>query len=110
MIHNAMSKAILEDAPDGTARDETAGLSKRGEPQEGNMTHLTPAVSLCQLTPWVRPDPVPQLHVGATCPQAGAPQGSHQGLGGNEPCPAVNWEELRAVVFFPVSLEVSVWH
>lgn len=51
MIHNAMSKAILEDAPDGTAGTETAGLSKRGEPQEGNMTHITPAVSLRQLTP-----------------------------------------------------------
>lgn len=30
---------------------ETVGLSKRGEPQEGNMTHATPDTSLCQLTP-----------------------------------------------------------
>ena len=31
---------------------DAAGLSKQGEPQEGNMTHVTPDTSPCQLTPW----------------------------------------------------------
>lgn len=58
MIHNEMSKVILKDASDGTRHGETVRLSKWVEPQEGNMTHATPDMSLSQLTPqreWILP-------------------------------------------------------
>lgn len=100
---------------------EAAGLSKPGEPQEGNMTRATPDTSPAPAHPAAGPDPVPQLRAGAAHPGPGAPQGtaallpdvlscSHHGMGGKKPCPAVNWDDWRVVLFFPVSLEVSVWH
>lgn len=47
---------------------EAAGLSKPGEPQEGNMTRATPDTSPAPAHPAAGPDPVPQLRAGAAHP------------------------------------------
>lgn len=94
MIHSETSKAIFEDAADGTGWGRAHGAGQAGEPQEGNTTHTeSPRHVPVPAQPWSGLDPVTQLHSrasihGPALPRASRPCSwfrSRPELGGKNP-------------------------
>lgn len=68
MIHNEMSKAILEDASDGTRWSRDRGAVQAGRTAGGKHDTRNPRHIPVPAHPTAGPDPVPRLHVGARHP------------------------------------------